>query len=183
MRRLTGIVTLVGLLSLPVCAQGHSTPEIVELRIEAVATNREYDRNSSIPIRCHFKNTSDKPISLALPGLGSQRMGLATLGLEVSLKRENEKKSLFQGRADFRSEFCRSMREKMDSEVECDSSRDAIDLQPHQEFVRTVHLSTLLWGLGKSGRKMQPGKYIVQIKSSQTDGILVSNELAIQVKP
>lgn len=181
-RLLTSIVTFIYLLTLPAVAQ-ERTRETVQLRIEAVGTNQTYDRDSSIPIRCRFKNTGETSVSLALPGLGSRRMGLTSLGLEITVKRENEEAPAFHGETDFRSEFCRSMSEKLDSEVECDSPRDVIDLHPHEEFVRTVHLRTLLSGVGKSGWKIQPGKYVVQLTSNQAGGMLVSNELTIQVKP
>jgi hypothetical protein len=115
--------------------------------------------------------------------LGSSHMGLTSLGLEINIRRVNEKTPLIRGQSDFRSDFCRKTKEKMDSEVECDSPRDAIDLRSHEEFVRTVDLSTLLGSFGKSAKKMLPGKYVVQITSRQADSTLVSNELTIVVRP
>jgi len=180
--QLTSIGTIVCLLSLSAWAQ-EPTRKTVELRIEKVGMNEAYDRDSSIPIRCRFENTSDKPVSLALPGLGSHEVGWASLGLEITVKSEDEKAPLFHGPSDFRSEFCRSMSEKLDSEVGCNSPRDVIDLRPHKEFVRTIYLGLLLSSFGKFGWKMQPGKYVVQITSNQADGMLESNELTILVKP
>lgn len=180
-RIVCSIVPLACLLSVAGFTQ-IPTSETMQFRIEAAGTQRTYDQESPFPIRCRFKNLSDTPITIVLPGLGSGHSAPASLGFDVTIRKANEKASLVHGLPDFRSDFCRKTAEKMDSNVECDSPRDSIDLQPHEEFVRTVYLGTLLGGLEQSAKKLQPGTYSIQITSSQPDSMLVSNELSVVVQ-
>ncbi|HWO31374.1 MAG TPA: hypothetical protein VNO32_21480, partial [Candidatus Acidoferrum sp.] len=155
-----------------------STSQVVQLRIEAVGAHDTYSQDSSFPIRCRFKNVSNAPVTITLPGHGlGQTATTSPLGLEVNIRTENETLPLIRARLD----VCRKLAEKMDSKVECDSPGDAINLQPREEFVRTIHLNTLS-GFGDLSKKMQPGKYLVQVTSNQVDSILISNEIAIVVQ-
>jgi hypothetical protein len=176
------VTTVVGfsLLSISVQAQGQET---VQLRIEPVAAHATYDQNSLFPIRCRFKNVSDKPVELTLPGLGPRQATLAgPLGLEVSMRREDKKTPPVRVQSDFRLDFCRKLSEKMNSDVTCDSPGDEIELQPNEELVRTIHLSTAFGREGTLAEKVRPGKYWVQITSRQSDATLLSNEIMIEVR-
>jgi hypothetical protein len=157
-----------------------TTNEIVQFRIEAVG-NGTYQQESSFPIRCRFRNTSEKPVAITLPGHSTRQTLLAdSLGLEINIRKENETTPLIH--SDLGSEFCKRITERLDSQVECGSPQDKINLPAHEEFVRTIHLSTVLGGQGEFAKRMQPGKYLIQINSNQSDSTLISNEIAIFVQ-
>jgi hypothetical protein len=178
--RLVTTIVCFSLLSISVQAQGQET---VQLRIEPVGAHATYDKDGLFPIRCRFKNISDQPVEVTLPGLGSRQATLAgPHGLEVSMRREDKKTPPVCVQSEFRLDFCRKLSEKMNSDVTCDSPGDTINLQPNEELVRTIHLSTAFGREGTLAERVQPGKYWVQITSRQADATLLSNEIMIDVR-
>ena len=177
---LAATIVCFSFFSISVQGQGQQT---VQLRIEPVGAHAIDDQDGTFPVRCRFKNVSNTPVKVTLPGLGSRQATLAgSLGLEVSMRREDEKTPPIRVQSDFRLDFCRKLSEKMNSDVTCDSPGDTIDLQPNEEFVRTIHLATAFVRDGALAERIRPGKYLVQMTSRQADATLLSNEIMIEVR-
>lgn len=161
-----------------------TTSDSVALRIEAVGRQISYPANSSLPIRCHFRNISDRSVTIKVPDEFHSMFPRNSSRMEITMTRVSNGKDRASAPEHSLGSagFCRHLSGQLDSDVKCESPGKPITLAPGEEVLRVIPLRFFLGRLKDVTEGSWPEEYRIQVSNSQDDSTLLSNQLTIVVE-